>query len=85
MAITLDKHTEEVLELVWIIKERGETVMRDTVMSESMVEKTEGCLEELVQKGLVVITGDSFTMTGKGEELGERCRTSAEAGGMASL
>ena len=70
MTITLDKHTEEVLELVWIIKERGETVTRDRVMGESKVVKTEGCLEELVNKGLVAITGDSITMTGKGEELG---------------
>ena len=68
--MNLDKNTEEVLELVWTIKERGETVVRDTVMAESKVEKTDGCLEELAQKGLVVIEGDNVTMTGEGEEMG---------------
>lgn len=68
----LDKYTEEVLEFIWSIDERGEPVDKTRVTSEANLKDTVRCLDELTEQGLIKIVGSNITMTKEGEELGRR-------------
>jgi DtxR family Mn-dependent transcriptional regulator len=66
----VDKDTEEILELIWIIKERNEPVDREKVLKESRIDETEKHLSELKKQKLIDITDSLITLTRQGEETG---------------
>jgi len=74
----MDKNVEEILELIWTMKERGRAADRQSVVSESKVDNTEAHLERMVKDKLIQITSGVITMTPEGDEAGEgvvrRCR-----------
>lgn len=74
----MDKNIEEILELVWIMKERKQTAHIERVVKESKVENTADYLEEMARQRLIEISGEVVTLTPYGDRVGEgvvrRCR-----------
>ncbi len=74
----MDKNVEEILELIWTMKERGETAEEKSIVEKSKVENTESHLEEMIRGGLVKISNGVVDLTPEGESVGEgvvrRCR-----------
>lgn len=75
----MDKNIEEILELVWVFKERGIPAQLDKVVAKCKVDDTSEHLAKMDKQGLVEISEKKIiTLTSEGERVGEgvvrRCR-----------
>ena len=74
----MEKNIEEILELIWTLKERGVAATEERIVSDCKVENTADYLDEMVEEKLVGKKGGLITLTPAGEKAGEgvvrRCR-----------
>ena len=75
----MDKNIEEILELLWVFKERGIPARYDKIVAKSKVDDTSEHLAEMEKKGFVEISKDQvISLSAEGARLGEgivrRCR-----------
>ncbi|MBN1885704.1 MAG: FeoA domain-containing protein [Candidatus Krumholzibacteriota bacterium] len=69
---SLHDPVEEALEAVWVLDEEGRAATLETVRMTCIDDRADaGLLARLVEDGLLERTGDVYSMTAKGRELGE--------------
>ncbi len=74
----MDKNVEEILELIWTLKEREIAATEERIVSECKVENTTAYLGEMATDKLIERKGDLISLMPAGEKAGEgvvrRCR-----------
>lgn len=69
---TKDKAVDEVLEFIWSQREQGSSSIHQLLRIEEVAEEADHkTLENMQADGLVIISGDTITLTTEGEKLAE--------------